>query len=155
MKENARLASAPNGGLRILAQKAARLLKGLPAGERKKWELHVVGHSAGSIFAAHAIELLGQLGMAFRSLQLMAPAIRADLFKDTVMPAVKAGLCPHPTMYALSDVGERDDSVGPYGKSLLYLVSNAFDGRRETPLVGMERFVRPIEGAADNSDPAI
>jgi hypothetical protein len=155
MKENARLASAPNGGLRILAQKAARLLKGLPAGERKKWELHVVGHSAGSIFAAHAIELLGQLGMAFRSLQLMAPAIRADLFKDTVMPAVKAGLCPHPTMYALSDVGERDDSVGPYGKSLLYLVSNAFEGRRETPLVGMERFVRPIEGAADNSDSAL
>jgi hypothetical protein len=152
MKENARLASAPNGGMRILAQKATRLLKKLRAAERGKWELHVVGHSAGSIFAAHAIDLLGRLGMAFRSLQLMAPAIRADLFKQTVVPAVESGLCPHPTMYLLSDVGERDDRVGPYGKSLLYLVSNAFEGRRETPLVGMERFVRPIEGSADRVD---
>jgi hypothetical protein len=155
MKENARLASAPNGGMRILAQKAARLLKGLRQAERKRWELHVVGHSAGSIFAAHAIDLLGGLGMAFRSLQLMAPAIRADLFKETVVPAAKAGLCPHPTMYVLSDVGERDDRVGPYGKSLLYLVSNAFEDRRETPLVGMERFVRPTEGGADSSDPIL
>jgi papain like protease len=155
MKENARLASAPNGGLRILAQKAARLLKTLRAAERRKWELHVVGHSAGSIFAAHAIDLLGGLGMAFRSLQLMAPAIRADLFRDTVIPAVKGGLCPHPTLYLLSDVGERDDRVGPYGKSLLYLVSNAFEGERETPLAGMERFVRPIEGSADRVDPVL
>ena len=36
---------------------------------------------------------------------------------------------------------ERNDSVGPYGKSLLYLVSNAFEGRRETPLLGMETFL--------------
>ena len=38
-----------------------------------------------------------------------------------------------------SDSGERDDTVGPYGKSLLFLVSNAFERRRETPLLGMER----------------
>jgi hypothetical protein len=44
-------------------------------------------------------------------------------------------------MYVLSDVGERDDQVWAYGKSLLYLVSNAFEGRRETPLLGMERYV--------------
>jgi hypothetical protein len=44
-------------------------------------------------------------------------------------------------MYILSDVGERDDTVGPYGKSLLYLVSNAFEGKRNVPLLGMERYV--------------
>jgi hypothetical protein len=42
---------------------------------------------------------------------------------------------------AISDQGELDDNVGPYGKSLLYLVSNAFEGKRETPLLGMQRFV--------------
>jgi len=39
--------------------------------------LHVVGHSAGSIFAAHAIELLTGAGIPFRTLQLMAPAIES------------------------------------------------------------------------------
>lgn len=38
-------------------------------------------------------------------------------------------------------MGERDDTVGPYGKSLLFLVSNAFEEERGTPLLGMERFV--------------
>ena len=36
---------------------------------------------------------------------------------------------------------ERSDTVGPYDKSLLYLVSNSFEGARETALLGMERFV--------------
>lgn len=71
----------------------------------------------------------------------MAPAVTNDLFKSRLLPMIQSGLCPHPTMYLLSDVGERDDEVGPYGKSLLYLVSNSFEGQRETPLLGMERFV--------------
>lgn len=41
-----------------------------------------------------------------------------------------------------SDVGELDDDVGPYGKSLLYLVSNALEGEREVPLLGMQKFLR-------------
>ena len=61
----------------------------------------------------------------------MAPAITTDLFKQTLLPAIKAKRCPHPSMYILSDVGERDDDVWAYGKSLLYLVSNAFEGRRD------------------------
>src|SRR5262249_17533314 len=56
-------------------------------------------------------------------------------------PLIAAGRCPLPTLYLLSDTGELDDDVGPYGKSLLYLVSNAFEGRRNTPLLGMERYV--------------
>lgn len=141
MKENARLASAARGGMKILAERALNIVKKLPPAERKRWELHVVGHSAGSIFSAHAIDLLTGMGIDFRTLQLLAPAIRIDDFKKYVMPAVKKKACPHPTVYMMSDVGERDDKVGPYGKSLLYLVSNAFEGRRETPILGMERFV--------------
>jgi hypothetical protein len=71
----------------------------------------------------------------------MAPAITVKLFKDILLPHIQSGACPHPSMYILSDVGERDDDVGPYGRSLLYLVSNAFEGKKETPILGMERFV--------------
>src|SRR4029453_14884749 len=57
MKENGRLASAAQGGMRLLTQNAQAGMERLGP-ERKKWELHVAGHSAGSIFAAYAVELL-------------------------------------------------------------------------------------------------
>ncbi len=141
MKENAALASAAGGGMRILVQKAAAMWRHLTAAQRKGWELHVVSHSAGSIFAAFALDQLIGLRMPIHSFQLMAPAIRIDLFKKLILKHVRSGACPQPTLYLLSDVGERDDEVSVYGKSLLYLVSNAFEGKRETPLLGMERFV--------------
>ncbi|MFN2397754.1 MAG: hypothetical protein ABR543_03765 [Gemmatimonadaceae bacterium] len=113
----------------------------------------MVGHSAGSIFAAHAMPLLTNGLVRFTSLQLLAPAIRVDDFKRLVYPLVTKGKCPRPSVYVLSDTGERDDNVGPYGKSLLYLVSNAFEGRRDTPIM---RFISPGAGAsAAVADPDI
>lgn len=144
MKENARLASQHperRGAMQLVARYGAMALKRLTEAQRREWELHVVGHSAGSIFAAHALPHLLSLGVTLKSLHLMAPAMTVDLFKRLVVPAVNAGRCPHPTLFVLSDVGERDDVVAPYGKSLLYLVSNALEGRRETPIVGMQRFL--------------
>lgn len=43
-------------------------------GDRAGWELHIVGHSAGSIFAAHAMPLLSALGIPLKSVQFLAPA---------------------------------------------------------------------------------
>lgn len=108
---------------------------------RREWELHVVGHSAGSIYSAYALPHLLACGVEFKTLQLMAPAMTLDLFRERMLPAIRSGKCPLPLLYLLSDVGERDDDVGPYGKSLLYLVSNAFEGRRAAPLLGMQRFI--------------
>lgn len=144
MKENARLASAHpdrKGGMQLIMQHARKALTKAGAADRGKWELHVVAHSAGSIFVAHAIRHLIELGSTFKSLQFMAPAITVADFKTLLLPSIQSGKCPLPTLYVLSDTGERDDDVGPYGKSLLYLVSNAFEQARETPLLGMERFV--------------
>ncbi|HEX7978506.1 MAG TPA: C1 family peptidase [Gemmatimonadaceae bacterium] len=141
MKQNAALASERpkhDGAMQVLARHVQEALK---AADASGWELHVVAHSAGSIFAAHLLPLLLAAKMRLASVQFMAPAIRVDEFKSLVYPHIVNKSCPMPTMYILSDVGERDDTVGPYGKSLLYLVSNAFEGRRETPLLGMQRFV--------------
>jgi hypothetical protein len=141
MKENAHLASAPGGGMRLLTQTAEQVMAPLKRTERQTWELHVVAHSAGSIFAAYAIELLMRLGAHFKTLQFLAPAITVKLFKQLLLPHIQSKDCPQPTQYILSDVGERDDTVGPYGKSLLYLVSNAFERKREAAILGMERFI--------------
>ncbi len=144
MKENARLSSVHpdhKGGMQILARQAKAAMAKLSATDKKEWELHVVGHSAGCIYSAYAMRHLIDLGINFKSLQLMAPAIRVDEFKKELLPHIHSGACPQPTLYILSDVGERDDTTGPYGKSLLYLVSNAFEGARDTKLLGMERFI--------------
>ena len=149
MKENARRSSDHpdgRGGMQLITRHAQASLQALPPAKRKDWELHVVAHSAGSIFAAYAIKHLIDTGAAFQSLQFLAPAATVQLFKDAILSHVAAGQCPPPAMYVLSDVGERDDDVGPYGKSLLYLVSNAFEDKREMPIVGMEKF---ITGDAD------
>lgn len=144
MKENARLASQrQNGAMQLIAKYAALARRAIADTDGgRDWELHVVAHSAGAIFTAYALPALAGLGVNWRSLQLIAPAIRIDLFKEQVLSAIQEEKCPRPTLYILSDVGELDDDVGPYGKSLLYLVSNALEGEREVPLLGMQKFLR-------------
>jgi hypothetical protein len=158
MKENARLASRrldKKGAMQVLARELAQSLN-LLGTDPEDWELHVVAHSAGSIFAAHALPLMVKSGLPFKTFQLMAPALRVDEFKELVFPRVQDGSCPRPTLFVLSDVGERDDSVGPYGRSLLYLVSNAFEGRRGTPLLGMLKYVSDRAGSdAEIADEAV
>jgi hypothetical protein len=148
MKENARGASrnaAENGVMQLLVKHARKALSSLAAGDRKKWELHVVAHSAGSIYAAEALEQLVALGVNFKSLAFMAPAITVADFARLVVPHLDQKTAPQPSLFILSDQGERDDDVGPYGKSLLYLVSNAFEGRFDTPLLGMQRYVQQLD----------
>lgn len=145
MKENAQLASTHAqdlGAMQLVAKhvRAATQQKQLKQGAA--WELHLVGHSAGSIFACHAMPILTSLGLPLCSVQFMAPAIRADLFKAALLPGIKKAELPTPSLYVLNDTLEQGDSVGPYGKSLLYLVSNAFEGMRGVPLLGMERCIQ-------------
>jgi hypothetical protein len=148
MKENAQLASlkkadasARKRAMVILAEKGMQGFKKLDATEKKRWEIHIVGHSAGTIFTAYALEILLQMGIPVRSIQFLAPAISLQLFREKILPLIRGNDALRPTVYVLSDKGERDDQVGPYGKSLLYLVSNAFERKREWPLLGMEKFI--------------
>ncbi|MEP6887982.1 MAG: C1 family peptidase [Nitrospirales bacterium] len=142
MKENARLASeAKTGAMQRIVKYVKQAKAGLEKAAVTEWELHVVAHSAGSILTAYAVPLLASLGVSWKTLQFMAPAIRMDLFKAAMVPKIMEGTCPQPSLYILSQVGELDDDVGPYGKSLLYLVSNAFEDTRGVPLLGMKKFL--------------
>jgi hypothetical protein len=144
MKENAMLSSRHPGNIgamQLLVKEAVSALGMLDEASRDAWELHVVGHSAGCVYASHAVSAFGGLGVPFKTLQFMGPALRIDEFKAHFQQPIRDGACPTPTLYILSDVGERDDNVGPYGKSLLYLVSNAFEGRRGTELLGMQTYL--------------
>ncbi len=152
MKENAKLvSSSTNGGGRL----ALRLIAALSAKHKRDFELHLVGHSAGSILLAHLIEFLFNneegLTLNIESCTLWAPACTTALFKKTYQPAIKSGGIKRWAIFNLTDAAENDDHCAHiYNKSLLYLVSNAFEEKFRIPgiindgepILGMEKFIK-------------
>ena len=57
------------------------------------------------------------------------------------MPHFKSGAIKRFQQFHLSDRAEEDDpTCGPYRRSLLYLVSESFEGGTTTPLLGMQKY---------------
>jgi hypothetical protein len=111
--------------------------------------LHIVGHSAGAIVASHFVHRLTADGGKLESLNLMAPAVTLDTFQKLVVPHLKTRVKRY-QQFHLSDRAEEDDpTCGPYRRSLLYLVSESFEGGTTTPLLGMERYFRGAGIACD------
>jgi hypothetical protein len=98
----------------------------------------------------YLIPALLQRGLPIKSLTLYAPACTTDLFKDKVLRLVNNQPIERITIFNLTDQAEKDDSVAVlYRKSLLYLVSEAFEPRAERkgqPLLGMDKFIKGAEG---------
>ena len=152
MKENA-LAATQNakGGARAVVGHLKRLLEKLPKQQVPK--IHIVGHSAGSIFHAPLITALNDAGVDVDTCTLWAPACTVELFKQHYVPAIKKKRIKQFALFALSDKAEQDDHcANVYHKSLLYLVSHAFEEkpriplfRSGVPILGMEKFLRQDE----------
>jgi hypothetical protein len=148
MKEYALLSSSADagggeaGGARIFAQALAPLIKNPPGG--KAISLHAVGHSAGTIFHSHFVPALLDAGLKVESLAFLAAAVRIDLFKQMLLPRITAGDVRRFAMFGMDAEAERDDDcVAPlgvpvYGKSLLYLVSGAFEPEQDAAILGLE-----------------
>jgi hypothetical protein len=149
MKENALAASqSSQGGARAVVGHVKRLLEKLPKAQVPK--IHIVGHSAGSIFHGPLITALNDAGVDVESCTLWAPACTIELFKQHYLPAIKKKRIKRFALFALSDKAEQDDQCANiYHKSLLYLVSHAFEDKPRIPLfrdgvpiLGMEKFLR-------------
>ncbi|CAN5275626.1 C1 family peptidase [soil metagenome] len=112
---------------------------------KKPRPVHFVGHSAGAILIAEMLASLNRAnaGQKLDTMSILAPACTTDVYRRAYLPALRG---PNPTIrnlwqYNLSDAREQDDNVAAiYRKSLLYLVSNAFEDRKHEPLLGMEVF---------------
>ena len=143
MKENALAAStSEQGAARLVADQLAKL-------PRDRLEIHLVGHSAGSILHAPLVKLLTERGLAIETCTLWAPACTVDLFRRHYLPAIHDGSLKRFSLFVMDDATEQDDNcAGLYNKSLLYLVSDAFEDpcripgfRDGVPLLGMEKFL--------------
>ncbi len=143
MQTDARIAFEPEGaGSATLSLLKSALAKRAAAARPK---LHLVGHSAGAIWHARLLARWQALaGPAIASLTLFAPAATVAFFEQAIRPRLSGSA---PTVAALhhfllTDELERDDDVALlYRKSILYLVSRAYEQpHEEVPIVGMARY---------------
>ncbi len=151
MQQNAMLASQKGGGLLVVLNEIRKLTR-----RHSGLRVHLVGHSAGSI-------LLGGLAGAnqasgspvqFETCTMWAPACTMDFYREQYLPAIRGGSIKQFAIFNLTDRAEQDDNcVNIYNKSLLYLVSNAFEkvlrkpwfrDSQGEPLLGMEKFVNAL-----------
>ncbi len=135
MKENAELAfgSGRGGDLLITA------LQKLSDTWGDALEVHLVGHSAGSILLGHLLTALAarRLSGKVKSIHLYAPACTVQFANRHYAP--HADLMKRLYMQVLADRVERNDNVvAIYRKSLLYFVSNALEVDLRTPVLGLE-----------------
>lgn len=121
-------------------------------------KVHLAGHSTGGILLAHLLEALDGItawSQPIASCSLMAPASTIELYRShyatRLGPSASARIrLPKLHVYNLTDKQEQDDTVTPlYHKSLLYLISNAFEGDSGKPLLGMNKFSKRLRSAPE------
>ena len=146
MKENAKLASdkavpgyaqhgkTKAGGMVLLAKALKRLQSEFDI------EIHLVGHSAGSILLGHWLDILAEEEMKAQTFTLYAPACTLAFANGHYIKAYTKGVIKQNKTYIhiMDDQMERADNVAIYKKSLLYLISRALEEVHKTPLLGME-----------------
>ena len=111
--------------------------------------VHVVGHSTGGILLAYLLQRLYQENaispLKIKSCSLLAPAATLALYDSHYAPLLNNQSIQKMRVYNLSEKLEEDDNVAQiYRKSLLKLVSRAFEESDQVPgnvpLLGMQVF---------------
>lgn len=153
MKENAELAAASGRGGDLLTD----ALRALAGSWGDQFELHLVGHSAGSIALGRLLCSLAQKDLIpdVKSVHLYAPACTVGFANRHFAPYAEIMRRLH--LDILADTVEQNDNVAfVYRKSLLYFVSNALEADKRMPVLGMANVFDPgftgWDGAASTAE---
>jgi hypothetical protein len=139
MKRSAELASQPDGGAHYFAERLARFCEDDPAA----LVLHAIGHSAGAIFHAHFLPAAKKAGVPSAvSLQLLAPAVRVDVFKERLVPLMGSAGTRLVVFTMKRELERADNCISVYHKSLLYLIRRALEPESEADILGLEDSIR-------------
>ncbi|WP_151996162.1 peptidoglycan-binding protein [Buttiauxella massiliensis] len=140
MKENAELATESGRGGDLLSN----ALHSLASSWGDKFELHLIGHSAGSIVLGRLLNNLEQKKLIpnIKSVNLYAPACTVAFANRYY--ATQTKIMSRLYLDILSDPREQEDNVATiYQKSLLYFVSNALEADLRMPILGLENVYKP------------
>jgi hypothetical protein len=137
MKQNAHLASQTDGALAKAALHFSQLAKNYP-----DVRFHFIGHSAGSILLGELLDRFVSKKLPVQTCTLWAPACTLAFAEAHYLKAIDKKIIPDPktnfVIEILSDQNERDDTTGPYQKSILYLISRALEDTHKEPVLGLQ-----------------
>ncbi len=148
MKENAELAAESGRGGDLLTE----ALRSLASSWGDKFELHLIGHSAGSIALGRLLGNLAHKDLTgnVESVHLYAPACTVAFANRYYAPQTE--IMSKLYLDILADQREQDDNVAQvYQKSLLYFVSNALEADLRMPILGLENVYNPGYSGWDGS----
>ena len=118
-------------------------------------KIHLAGHSTGGVLIGHLLAAADSFGWddLISTCTLFAPACTIDFYEQHYAPRLGRNATgtrlPRLDIYNLSEKAELDDSVaGVYRKSLLYLVSRAFERDVDKPILGMQRYSKDLKSRA-------
>ncbi len=134
MKENAELAVENGHGGDLLTD----ALRSLAGSWGDNFELHLIGHSAGSIMLGRLLNNLAQKDLTrhIKTVHLYAPACSVAFANRYYAPHEE--IMQRLYLDILADAQEREDNVAYiYQKSLLYFVSNALEADAHIPILGL------------------
>ncbi len=157
MKSAAEQMWLANDGLRSNERHVGTyFLDGLVALQQKRPELtvDVIGHSAGAIAICFLLRANAKRTNALqvRNVIFLAPACTSELFHEEVVKAPER--FARFRMFTMGDDFESKDILVPglYTRSLLYFISGVLEKEADTPIAGMERYLR---GAAPYNTPEL
>jgi len=151
-----------NGAIRLTLEFIHQLQQQEP-----ELEIHLVGHSLGSLLLEPLVQLLTTEGLIGNSLlagdvgygqtiascTLWAPASTLSAFHESYGQAIAQEKIRKLTLFTLTDQAEKDDQCANiYNRSLLYLIAHSLEEKPRIPfspthaqgtaIVGMETFIR-------------
>ncbi len=148
MKENAELAADSGRGGDLLTD----ALRALAGSWGDNFEIHLIGHSAGSIMLGRLLDNLEhkELIRYIKTVNLYAPACTVSFANRYYAPHDQIMNRLH--LDILADKQERDDNVAYiYQKSLLYFISNALESDALMPILGLANVCDPDFDGWDGS----
>jgi len=137
------------GALYILTQ-AFQLLQ---QAEGRSFEIHAIGHSAGSqLVATEWLVQLADHGLQLKSMNLIAPTLTIydayDFFDYAQCQQLFEPDQIH--IHMLKEELELEDRISKYDKSLLVLISRSLEKIHKTPLLGLEKAWYPQNATREN-----
>ncbi len=107
----------------------------------KKFEVELIGHSAGSIAICNLLDRTDKNfpGIRYNNIFFLAPACRTDLFLEIGKPAKEKGLFQKFKMFTMEENNEKKDHCIPfiYTHSLLYMISGLFENEIDSKIMGL------------------